>query len=127
MAKFLYITPPIGDPPVGGRALLSHLHCTSLASLLGEDFILHELGPNPVSGIGRVAGAMGGAIDGVSVSSIADVLARIHGEGVDRAFLNGSNLGGIEVGPPCLRMPLSELGRPLAAVDKSGAHRAARS
>jgi glycosyltransferase involved in cell wall biosynthesis len=95
MAKFLYLTPPIGDPPVGGRALLSHLHCASLASLLGEDFILHELGPSPVGGIGRLAGALRGAIDGVSASSIADVLARIHDKGVDRVFLNGSNLGAI--------------------------------
>lgn len=91
--KLMLITPRHPEPPKGGRAMLSHLHRQCLASLLGEDLLVHELERPPIAGIGAALRAMTGRIDGVTAASEQAIVERIGREGVSHVYLNGSNLG----------------------------------
>ena len=93
MPKLMFITPRIGEPPVGGRAMLSQLHLDCLRAILGERLVVHSLDPAPPSGIGGIAGALGGRIDGVTAESEAAILDAIRAQEIGRVYLNGSNLG----------------------------------
>ena len=93
MSRLMYITSRITEPPAGGRALLSRLHRNCLGALLGDDLVVQELDRAPVAGAGGVFQAFRGYFDGVAPQAEQAISSRIAREGIDRVFLDGSNLG----------------------------------
>jgi hypothetical protein len=69
--------------------MLANLHWDCLQALLGDDVAKHVL-PKARS---KLFGAMRGEIDGATRAAGVALIERVEREGVQRIFLNGSNLG----------------------------------
>ncbi|MGE5722830.1 MAG: glycosyltransferase family 4 protein [Sphingomonadales bacterium] len=93
MSKLLLITARPAGPPRSGRARLSQLHRRCLQVIAGDDLLVHELDPLPLPGRRSPLNIASGSIDGVSRAAERAIVARIEGDRVGRAFLDGSNLG----------------------------------
>lgn len=91
--RLLLITGEIVLPPSGGRALLGRVNHDALGEIFSSHFSVLELATKPVSGWRSAMAALRGHIDGVDESVIARTIGLIRGEGVDKVFLDGSNLG----------------------------------
>jgi hypothetical protein len=89
MQRLMFVTPPIGAAPGGGRELLSKLHRDCLQSLLGGALKVFELPAGPAQGLNALAGR----IDGATAEAEGEILRRVREESITRIFLNGSNLG----------------------------------
>lgn len=74
--------------------MLSKLHYNALYRVLGDGLILFELSKQKPVGVIGTFNAFHGFIDGVSSSSVGNVIEHIKNEGVSRVFVDGSNLGG---------------------------------
>jgi glycosyltransferase involved in cell wall biosynthesis len=91
MPKLLYVTPALNGPAVGGRASLSRLHQNCLRELLGNGLAIEEL-EQSTAPVGTFQ-ALLGYINGVTPAAIRRIVQRISDEGIDRVYLDGSNLG----------------------------------
>jgi glycosyltransferase involved in cell wall biosynthesis len=87
MKRMLYVSNPKRTGGIGGREQLSRLHRNALREIYGDSLETIELAGT--AGVAR----LWGHIDGVSASSIETVTARASELGVERIFLDGSNLG----------------------------------
>lgn len=93
MRRLLFVTPPIGDPPLGGRAQLSDLHRRALASIFAEDFELLELPARTPPTLTRLPAMLGGRIDGATTTAEGALLGRVAEGDIGTVYFNGSNLG----------------------------------
>ena len=91
--RLMMVTPPVEAGAVGGREQLSALHRSCLADLLGSALTVRQLDPAPPRGVGGVAEALGGRIDGVTAASEAAVVDEIAACGINTVWLDGTNLG----------------------------------
>lgn len=93
MSAVLWVTPALGERPVGGRELLSSLHREALERVCGERLSVVELSRAPVTGVRGVVGAFQGHLDGVSTAALERIDRLVAARGITHVLLDGSNLG----------------------------------
>ncbi len=85
----LLVMAPYGDPPHGGRAMLSATNHAILADLYGTRLSVFA----PTGKRSAIGGILKGHIDGLDRQAIDALLADIDARGVTRVILDGSNRG----------------------------------
>ncbi len=96
--RVLLVTRLDEDAPGGGRELLYRLNQRCLMHLFDEGFHCCRLGASTMRLAGNVFGSLRGYIDGATPSAVARVAEIVEREGIDKLFVDGSNLGRIAAG-----------------------------
>lgn len=108
LARMMLVTKALSRNPTGGRELLCKLNHDALTAICGDALVVFELPPKRVEGLSGYLSAFQGHIDGLDATTIAGAVQVIKDVGVEKVFVDGSNLGGL-VGVLKRRLPRVEV------------------
>lgn len=93
MINVLLLTNKIDESPAGGRELLCKMNRDALKDIYGDRCMVFELAKSQIRSFKSILHAFRGHIDGLSAESIAGLIQQVQAKGVDKVFVDGSNLG----------------------------------
>ncbi len=89
----MLVTNKLQEHPSGGREMLCRLNHDVLKRLVGPGLVVVEVEKKPVRGLGSMAVAFRGHIDGLDQGQCSAILATIESSRIHTLFIDGSNFG----------------------------------